>query len=88
MLKNFQILGCNMTVKLHFLDSHLDFFPEKLADFSEEHGERFHQELKEMEKRYKGKGHQGLLADYCWHLIRETDQFSKKCDNRCFRIQL
>lgn len=40
MVKNYQILGCNMSIKLHFLDSHIDYFPDKLGDFSEEQGER------------------------------------------------
>ena len=43
-----------MSVKPHFLCSHLDFFQKNLGDFSEEHGERFHQEIDPMEKRYKG----------------------------------
>ena len=38
-------MGCRMSVKLHFLRSHLDFFQENLGDFSEEHGERFHQDI-------------------------------------------
>ena len=32
-----------MSLKIHFLHSHLDFFPENLGDVSDEHGERFHQ---------------------------------------------
>lgn len=38
--------GLNMSLKIHFLHSHLDFFPENLGDVSDEHGERFHQEIK------------------------------------------
>ena len=30
MLENYKKLGCRMSVKLHFLHSHLDFFPEIL----------------------------------------------------------
>jgi hypothetical protein len=26
MLKHFQVMKCNMSLKLHFLDSHLEFF--------------------------------------------------------------
>ncbi|XP_076659865.1 uncharacterized protein LOC143363151 [Halictus rubicundus] len=48
-------LGCNMSLKMHFLHSHLDFFPANLGDVSDEHGERFHQDISTMEKRYKGK---------------------------------
>ena len=52
LLTSFQQLGCNMSVKVHFLHSHLDYFPENLGEMSEEQGERFHQDLKTMEKRY------------------------------------
>ena len=49
MLRNFRILGINMRIKVHFLHSHLDRFPENLADVSDEQGERFHQDIKTME---------------------------------------
>ena len=51
MLDNFKKLGCNMSIKVHFLHSHLDYFPANLGDVSEEQGERFHQDIKEMERR-------------------------------------
>ncbi|UYV68272.1 KDM2A [Cordylochernes scorpioides] len=44
-------LGCNMSLKIHFLHSHLDFFPDNLSAVSDEHGERFHQAISSMEKR-------------------------------------
>lgn len=71
MLKNFKTLGCNMSVKLHYLHSHLDWFPENLDDVSEEQGKRFHQDIKEMERRYQGKWSTSMLADYCWSLQRD-----------------
>lgn len=42
-----------MNLKLHFLDSHLDYFPQNLGDYSEKQDERFHQDIKEMERRYQ-----------------------------------
>ena len=42
LLDSFQTLGCNMSLKLHFLHSRLDFFPSNCADVSDEHGERLH----------------------------------------------
>ena len=48
----YQSLGCCMSLQLHFLHSHLDFFWKNLENASEEHGERFHQEIQVMEKRY------------------------------------
>ena len=44
-----------MSLKIHFLHSHLDFFPEDCGAVSDEHGERFHQDISSMEKRYQGK---------------------------------
>ena len=41
-LGSYQQLGCNMTVKVHSLFSHLDQFPDNLGDHSDEQGERFH----------------------------------------------
>ncbi|GBO44042.1 hypothetical protein AVEN_5001-1 [Araneus ventricosus] len=41
-----------MSLKVHFLDSHLDYFPENLGVVSEEQGERFHQDIKEMMKQF------------------------------------
>ncbi|GBO33464.1 hypothetical protein AVEN_123576-1 [Araneus ventricosus] len=50
MIKNFKILGCSMSLKVHFLDSHLNYFSENLGAVSEEQGEIFHQDIKEMER--------------------------------------
>ena len=55
MLNAYQQLGCNMSLKIHFLHSHLDFFPENLGDVSDEHGERFHQDISAIEQRYQGQ---------------------------------
>jgi hypothetical protein len=73
-----EALGCKMTVKVHFLDAHMDYFPENLGRFSEEQGERFHQELKDFEKRYNCYYSENILADYCWNLIRESDLIDNK----------
>ena len=55
LLGSYQQLGSNMSIKVHFLFSHLDKFPDNLGDHSDEQGERFHQDLKVMEDLYKGK---------------------------------
>jgi hypothetical protein len=49
MLDKFKLLGCKMSLKLHFLASHLDYFPPNLGAVSEEQGERFHQDMKDVE---------------------------------------
>ncbi|UYV77467.1 hypothetical protein LAZ67_15001120 [Cordylochernes scorpioides] len=53
LLLSYKTLGCNMSLKIHFLHSHLDFFPDNLGSVSDEHGERFHQDISSMEKRYQ-----------------------------------
>ena len=44
-----------MSVKMHFLPSHLDYFPQNCGDLSEEQGERFHQDIRVMEERYQDR---------------------------------
>ena len=77
---SFRALGCNMSLKIHMLDSHLDFFPANLGAVSDEQGERFHQDISLMEKRYQGKWSPGMLADYCWRLKRDLPEakYSRK----------
>ena len=53
-----------MSLKIHFLESHLDFFLEDLGEVSDEHGEIFHQDILSMEKRYQGKWSSSMMADY------------------------
>ena len=61
-----------MSVKFHFLHSHLEYFPDNLGYYSEEQGERFHQDLNVMERRYQAVWGVNLMADYCSMLKRET----------------
>ncbi|XP_077117201.1 uncharacterized protein LOC143773722 [Ranitomeya variabilis] len=74
LLTKYHKLGCNMSLKIHFLDSHLDFFPDNCGAVSDEHGERFHQDILNMEQRYQGKWNASMLADYCWTLIRDVPE--------------
>jgi hypothetical protein len=53
-----------MSLKIHFLDSQSGFFPENLGAVSDENGERFHQDISNMEKQYQGKWSPSMLADY------------------------
>lgn len=54
LLESFEILDCNMSIKVHFLHSHLADFPIKLGAVSDEQDERFHQDMKIMDARYQG----------------------------------
>ena len=60
-----------MSIKVHFLHSHLDRFPHNLGDLSEKQGERFHQDMKVMEERYQGRWDRHMMADYCWSIQRD-----------------
>ena len=64
-----------MSVEVHFLNSHLEYFPENLGALSKEQGERFHQDIKIMEKRYQGRWNINMIADYCWCLMRNGENF-------------
>ena len=64
LLTSYKAMGCSMSVKIHFLESHLDFFPENLSKFGDEYGERFHQDIVAMEKWYQDKWTSSMLADY------------------------
>jgi hypothetical protein len=74
LLTAYKAMGCNMSLKLRFLDSHLDLFPENLGAVSDEHRERFHQDISNMVKQYQGKWSLSMLADYCWTLKRDVPQ--------------
>jgi hypothetical protein len=72
LFSSYSAWGCNMSLKLQYLYSHLDFFPANMRSVSDEHGENCHQDISQMEKRYIGKWSPNILADYCWSLIRVT----------------
>ena len=73
MLIAYQKLGCHMSLKIHFLHSHLDFFPDNVGDVNDERGERFHQDITEIETLYQGKPSDRMMCNYCWYLHTETD---------------
>ena len=54
MLQNFQALGAKTSIKLRYLFSHLEYFPQNLGDVSDKQ-ERFHQHIRTMEERYQGR---------------------------------
>ena len=87
MLTKYQEMGANMSIKIHFLHSHLDRFSENLSDFSEEQGERFHQDIKVMEERYQGRWDRHMMVDYCWCLQRNcpNDLQHRKSYKQCFQ---
>ncbi|GBO42013.1 hypothetical protein AVEN_247275-1 [Araneus ventricosus] len=63
LLSAYNAMRCNMSLKVHFLHSHLDFFPENLGAVSDEHGERFHQDIAQFERRFSGNRNASMLAE-------------------------
>jgi hypothetical protein len=59
-----------MSLKVHFLHSHSDFFPENLGEVSDGQGESLHQDIKLMERLCQGFWNDSVVAeaDYWWLL--------------------
>lgn len=87
LIRSYGVLGCRMSVKMHYLFSHLDFFRPNLGDVSEEHGERFHQDIQLMERRYQGRWDTAMMGDYVWGIVRAEGSKEHKRKSRsrvCF----
>ena len=78
LLESFRSLGARISVKMHFLSSHLAYFPDNCGDYSEEQGVRFHQDLRHMEERYQGYWDVNMLAACCWCLKRDLPNFTHR----------
>lgn len=78
-----------MSVKLHFVQSHLDFFPDNMESVSNKQGE-FHKAVAEMEKRYSKLNEKKMFIDYFWTLIWEIskEQCKRKMSIFFFMIDL
>ncbi|ERL91387.1 hypothetical protein D910_08719, partial [Dendroctonus ponderosae] len=74
LLSAYKALGCNFGLNL-------DVFPENLVAVSDEHGERFHQDIMYLERRYNGKWSEAMLADFCWSIRRENSMETMKEKN-------
>ena len=64
MLRSYKALGARMSLRIHFFHSHKDFSPENLGDASDEHGERFLQDIAVMESRYQGSSGLNITAGH------------------------
>lgn len=60
------LMGYNVFLKIHPLNSQLDFFPKNLGSVSDENGERFHRDISVMESHYQDRWSAAMLADCCW----------------------
>jgi hypothetical protein len=86
MLDKFKLLGSNMSLKLPFLASHLDYFPPNFGAVSEEQGERFHQDVKDVERRYQGRWDVNMMADYCWSIARDDPSREQSRTSRTHKL--
>ena len=82
MLKCYHEIRVDMSIKIHFLDIHLDKFPDNCGDFSDDQGERFHHDLKIMEDRYQGRWNKRIMADYCWSIKRDLSDMQHNRESR------
>lgn len=62
-MKCYIAMGCLMSMKVLFFDSHLDFFTHDLGAVSDEHDEIFHQGISSIEKWYQVFNNDIMLAD-------------------------
>jgi hypothetical protein len=66
-------MGCNMSLKIHFLLPHLDILPPILGAVSDKHGEKLHQNILNMEKRICSK----VFTEYVSWL--DLEPYLKRC---------
>lgn len=70
MLTNSQILGANMSIQQDCLNyqlnihKYLNKFSVNLGNYSVKLGQRFHQDLKQMEESYQGLWDRHMMTDY------------------------
>ena len=64
LVRKYHEMGCRMSLKVHILDAHLDKFKENMGAFSEEQGERFHQDILDFERRYQGQYNENVMGGY------------------------
>ena len=76
--ENYIKLWDPMCLKIIFLDSCLDFFPENLRAVNEQ-CECLHQKIATTENGYQGKWSPSMLPEYCW--AKKRDIPDTKCNN-------
>ena len=78
MLSSFRQLDCKMSIKVHYLHSHLDHFPEKLGNWNKEQGEWFHQDLRTKDERCQEHWNIHTMSDYCWFIQHDCPQLTAR----------
>jgi len=59
-------MGGSMSLKVHvgLLRAHLDKLKDNMGDYSEEQGERFHQNVRSFEEHYNKQYNELVVGDY------------------------
>src|SRR6218665_1063894 len=79
LIKNYAKMACRMSLKVHILDAHHHKFKDNMGAYSEEQGERFHQDILDFKRRLQGQYNENMMGDYIWGLLRESDlQYTHK----------
>lgn len=63
----------HMSLKIHMLHAHFEFYEQQLSTETDEVGERFHQTIMVFEERYSGKRFDSMLADFCWKIASDQE---------------
>ena len=69
----YKAMGCNMSLKIHFLKSHLDF-SQKITAKSVANTKDFTKTLWLWKRGTKAKWTSSMLADCCWTLKRDVHE--------------
>jgi hypothetical protein len=77
-LEAYRMMGCNMSLKIHFLHNHLDFSPANRRDVSDEHVGRFHHDISAQEKCYQRKENLPVLAGYAGSLREKFQMHTRE----------
>ena len=72
----YKAMGCYMSLKVQFLDYHLEFFPENLEKVNK-HIQQFHQDISTMALWCQGKWSPSMLADDCWTFRRDKQNIAE-----------
>ena len=90
LLKSYEDMGCRMSLKIHFLHSHLKFFLLNLGVMGDEHGERLHQDITKMESNYQSKWYPGMIGDFCWMILCDIPEakYTRSSKKTHFRLSV
>lgn len=71
LIEAFRAMRCRMSLKRRMLDTYLEKFKENMGAYSENQGERFHQDVKEIEHRYQSHCNKKIMGDNIWGQVPE-----------------